>query len=87
MKIQFVNKNLMTGVVPIPRGPRGDVPPHVRKEFVRVEYEDEDEGIFMKVFKDEDSAKSNMAILMAEHVPPEIKIMAAQLLEIIKEVD
>jgi hypothetical protein len=86
MKILFNDRYLVSGEEAVHRGPHGDVPPHIRKEFVSIEYEEDDEDAFIKVFKDVDSARSNMAILMAEHVPPEVKIVAAQLLDIVKEV-
>ena len=60
------------------------IPPHLRKPIVQIEYDEQDWQILMAVFHDEDTVLANVEII--QNAPPEIQILAAQLINIIKEV-
>ena len=67
------------------RGPAGPVPPHERKEMFRIEYDGEDLALLTDVFGDEDTAAAAMEVIM--EAPPEIQVLAVQLISIIREED
>lgn len=64
-------------------GPVRHTPPHERRATVRVEYDELDWELFRKIFGDEDTAIAAAAII--RQAPPEIQILAIQLINIIKE--
>lgn len=70
---------------PIAHRPPHPVPPHIRKGMFSIQFDDNDWEIFKKVFVDEDEAAAAFGIIHG--APPEIQILAAQLLyQIEKEV-
>ena len=66
------------------KGPARHIPPHERKSMVHVEYDEQDWGLLLDIFGDEDTAAAAAAII--QESPPEIQILAVQLINIIKEV-
>lgn len=66
------------------RGPAHHIPPHERKAMVRVEYDEQDWNLMRDIFGDEDTAAAAAAII--REAPPEIQILAVQLINVIKEV-
>ena len=66
------------------RGPSHHIPPHERKAMVRVEYDEQDWSLMRDIFGDEDTAAAAAAII--REAPPEIQILAVQLINVIKEV-
>ena len=66
------------------RGPAHHVPTHERKAMVRVEYDEQDWSLMRDIFGDEDTAAAAAAII--REAPPEIQILAVQLINVIKEV-
>lgn len=69
---------------PLGHKPGHHVPPHMRKPAVQIEYDEQDWEALMTVFQDEDTALANAEII--QNAPPEIQILAVQLINIIKEV-
>lgn len=65
-------------------GPRRHIPPHERKTLMHVEFDDGDWGLLKEVFGDEDTALAAAEII--REAPPEIQILAIQLMNIIEEV-
>ena len=65
-------------------GPAKHIPPHERKAMVRVEYDEKDWSLMKDIFGDEDTAAAAAAII--REAPPEIQILAVQLINVIKEV-
>lgn len=66
------------------RGSAHHIPPHKRKAMVRVEYDEQDWSLMRDIFGDEDTAAAAAAII--REAPPEIQILAVQLINVIKEV-
>lgn len=66
-----------------PGGPAGHIPPHERKAMVRVEYDAEDMALLADVFGDEDTAATAAEVILG--APPEIQILAVQIINIIKK--
>lgn len=64
--------------------PGPEAPPHVRRRMFRIEFDEADQAAFQEVFGDEDTAAAAMDILF--NAPPEIQVLALQLLHIIEEV-
>lgn len=59
------------------------IPPHERKALMRVEFDDNDWATLQKVFGDSDSAAAAASIIMDS--PPEIQILAAQIMNMIQK--
>lgn len=59
--------------------------PHERKALMHVEFDERDWIILKKVFCDEDTAVAAAEII--KKAPPEIQILAIQLINIIEEVN
>ncbi len=73
--------------VPVPHEHRGfghPLSPHERRTLMHIEFEDEDWTLMKEMFGDEDTAAAAANVLM--DAPPEIQILAVQLIDIIKEV-
>lgn len=89
MKAVANNKkeNTMEGGLPIMhehRGPGRHMAPHERKALMHIEFSDADWSILQEVFGDEDTAHAAAEII--RETPPEIQILAIQLMNIIEEV-
>lgn len=68
------------------RHPARPMPPHMRHQMIHIEFEDKDLAVFQDVFGDEDTAAAAIDILCG--APPEIQLLALQILHMIeKEVD
>ncbi len=63
---------------------RHPVPPHERKAMLHIEFDENDWVLLKEVFGDEDTAAAAVEII--RDAPPEIQILAVQLINIIKEV-
>lgn len=63
------------------RGPGRHIPPHERKALMHVEFDDTDWALLKEVFGDEDTVHAAAEIIM--EAPPEIQILAIQLMKII----
>ncbi len=63
---------------------RHNIPPHERKEMLHIEFDENDWALLKEVFGDEDTAVAAVEII--RDAPPEIQILAVQLINIIKEV-
>lgn len=59
-------------------------PPHERKALMHVEFDEADWTLLKEVFGDEDTALAAAEII--KEAPPEIQILAIQLMNIIEEV-
>lgn len=66
------------------KGPGRHIPPHERRGLMHVEFSEEDRCLLEKVFGDEDTAAAAEEII--REAPPEIQILAIQLMNIIEEV-
>lgn len=60
------------------------IPPHERKSLMNIEFDQSDWTVLKEVFGDEDTALAAAEIIKA--APPEIQILATQLIDIIEEV-
>lgn len=60
------------------------IPPHERKALMSIEFEESDWLILKEVFDDEDTVFAAAEII--NNAPPEIQILALQIINIIKEV-
>lgn len=60
------------------------MPPHERKVFMHIEFNEADWALLKEVFGDEDTALAAAEII--REAPPEIQILAIQLMNIIEEV-
>lgn len=74
----------MEGMFAPAHHPGPGVPPHVRRSMFRIEFDEMDQAAFQEVFGDEDTAAAAMSILY--NAPPEIQVLALQLLHTIEEV-
>lgn len=59
------------------------MPPHERKALLRIEFDESDLKLLQEVFGDEDTAGAAMEII--NEAPPEIQILAIQLINLIEE--
>ena len=66
------------------RGSGRHIGPHERKALMRVEFDESDRVLLKEVFGDEDTATAAAEII--SEAPPEIQILAIQLMNIIEEV-
>ena len=66
------------------RGPERPIPPHERKALMYIEFDETDWVLLKKIFRDEDTASAAAKTIMG--APPEIQVLAAQLMNIIGEV-
>ncbi len=66
------------------REPGEPIPPHERKALMQVEFNESDWQILKEVFGDGDTAIAAAEII--REAPPEIQILAIQLMNIIEEV-
>ena len=66
------------------RAPGRHIPPHERKALMNIEFEESDWVLLNRIFDDEDTAMAAAEII--KEAPPEIQILAIQLLIIIEEV-
>lgn len=66
------------------RGISKHMPPHERKALMNVEFDEGDWSLLKQVFGDEDTAMAAIEIIKA--APPEIQILAIQLMNIIEGV-
>lgn len=57
--------------------------PHMRRRRIFIEFEDKDMALFQDVFGDADTAAAAMDILC--EAPPEIQILALQILHMIEQ--
>ena len=69
----------------VPRHPIPPMPLHMQRQRILIKFEEEDLAVFREVFGDEDTAAAAMEILYA--APPEIQILALQILHMIEEVE
>lgn len=61
----------------------GHIPPHMRKAFIRVEFSEADWALFQRIYKNADEAAAAIQVLL--DAPPEIQILAAQLIGLMEE--
>lgn len=66
------------------RGSERPIPPHERKALMHIEFDEEDRMLWKDVFGDEDTAAAAAEII--REAPPEIQILAIQLINFIEEV-
>ena len=66
------------------RGPGRHTPPHERKSLIHIEFDEVDWALLKEVFGDEDTVRAAAEII--QEAPPEIQILAIQLISIIEEV-
>lgn len=66
-----------------PRHPALPVPPHMRRQMLHIAFEDKDAAVFQEAFGDVDTAEAAMDILCG--APPEIQILALQILHMIEK--
>ncbi len=67
------------------RHPAPHMPPHLRQQMIRIEFEEKDLAVFQEAFGDEDTAMAAMDILY--EAPPEIQVLAIQILHMIEKED
>lgn len=65
------------------KGLRRPIPPHERKALMSVELDEKDLALLKMVFGDEDTAEAAAEII--QEAPPEIQILAIQLINLIEE--
>ncbi len=63
---------------------RRHMPPHERKKLLEIEFSEKDFIVLRDVFGDEDTAEAAAEII--RDAPPEIQILAIQIMNIIEEV-
>lgn len=66
------------------RSPGRHIPPHERKALMHIDFDEADWTLLKEVFGDEDTAIAAAEII--REAPPEIQILAIQLMNIIEEV-
>ena len=71
-------------MMPARRGPGALIPPHERKALMRLECTEADWNLLLDVFEDEDTAMAALNIIQG--APPEIQILAVQLMNLTQEV-
>lgn len=72
------------GLAPIPPHLNGThIPPHMRKVFIRTEFSEADWKLFQRIYGDADEAAAAIQVLL--DAPPEIQILAMQLIGLIEE--
>jgi len=72
------------GHSPIPPHINGShIPPHMRRVFFRTEFSEADWKLFQRIFEDTDEAAAAIQVLL--DAPPEIQILATQLIRLIEE--
>lgn len=64
--------------------PGRHIPPHERKTLMNIEFEQTDWELLREIFGDEDTALAAAEII--KEAPPEIQILAIQLINVIEEV-
>lgn len=64
--------------------PTRHIPPHERKAMVHIDFDEQDWALLVEIYGDEDTA--NAAVEIIKEAPPEIQILAIQLINIIEEV-
>lgn len=64
------------------RMPSRPLPPHERQRMVRIEFDEEDWTLLKDVFGDDDTTSAEIETIM--DAPPEIQILAVQLINILK---
>ena len=62
---------------------RAHIPPHMHKAFIRVEFSETDWELFQRIYEDADEAAAAIHVLL--NAPPEIQILATQLIKLIEE--
>ena len=60
-----------------------NIPPHERKAMLHIEFDENDWTLLEGVFGDEDTAAAAVEII--RDAPPEIQILAVQLINVLKE--
>lgn len=60
------------------------IPPHKRRGVIGIEFEEHDLEVLKEVFGDEDTAATAVDII--QNSPPEIQILAVQIIKMIEEV-
>lgn len=89
MKVFADNKNGQTmegdlHMIHEHRGPgRPPIPPHERRALVQVEFDEADWGLLKEIFGDEDTVLAAAEII--RDAPPEIQVLAIQLMNMIEE--
>lgn len=68
----------------VPLNHRGPLSPHEQKGLLQIEFNEKDRNTFQLVFGDGDTASAAMEII--KNAPPEIQILAIQIIDIIEEV-
>lgn len=63
--------------------PKRIMPPHERRNMLQLEFDEEDWNVFKEAFGDEDTAEAAIEIIYS--APPEIQILAIQILNMIEE--
>ena len=63
---------------------RHNIPPHVRNAMLHIEFDENDWTLLEEVFGDDDTAAAAADIIRDS--PPEIQILAIQIIKLIKEV-
>lgn len=66
-----------------PVGSGRHIPPHERRALMRVEFDDGDWELLCAVFGEEDTARAAAEII--RQAPPEIQILAVQMMDLMKE--
>ena len=66
------------------KGPGKFIHPHERKALINIEFEESDIQLFKCIYDNEDDMLAAVQVLM--DAPPEIQILAVQLISLIKEV-
>lgn len=66
------------------RHPGGHIPPHERRALIHLDLSEDDMILFKRVYGNDDEAAAAARVLM--DAPPEIQIIAAQLISFIEEV-
>lgn len=79
MMVRGVGPAAMRGHHP----PAGPIPPHERRALLRLEFDARDWAALREIFGDEDTARAAAAIIT--EAPPEIQLLALQLLDLIIE--
>lgn len=64
--------------------PGKPIPPHERRNMMKIEFSEEDLNLFNTIYGDEDEAMAAVHVIM--DAPPEIQILAIQLINYIEEV-